>query len=704
MSNNLFITATEPRSGESVICLGLMELLLRKVEKVGFFRPVISEPEIGEKDSHINLISTHFNLKTPYENMYAYTTDQAEKLISQGRHSKLIDGIVKKYNKIKAENDFVLCEGVVTGGPGASFEFDFNSEISDNLGCPVLLVANAHNRSVNDIVRTVHMYEKSFQKRKCSVVATMVNRADPEDIEAIKTSLESEGVTKKQLLYILSNDETLGNPTIGEIARLIDAKIIYGEEYLDQHVYGYSVAAMQLRNFLGRLKHGALVITPGDRLDVILGCLAAAMSINMPYIPGILLTGGLTPGDFAHKMFRGYKKIIPILSVEGDTFPTVRIIDRLRVGIKPEDKRKIAQALCFFEKTVNTNELGNKIIEIKTQIVTPKMFEFKLLQTAGKYKQHIVLPEGEEERILRAAEELLSRDTVDITLLGEKQKIKEKITRMGLNVEKALIIEPLNSKLLNDYAQTYFEMRKERGVTLEMAHEIMTDSNYFGTMMVYKGHVDGMVSGAVHTTGDTIRPALQIIKTKPESSVVSSVIFMCLKDRVLVYGDCAINPNPDAQQLAQIAISSAETAAVFGIEPKVAMLSYSTGESGKGVDVDIVRSATKFAKKISLNKIPGLKLDGPIQYDAAVDMSVANTKMSKSEVAGRANVLIFPDLNTGNNTYKAVQRSSGAVAVGPVLQGLNKPVNDLSRGCLIPDIINTVAITAIQAQNEKGLL
>lgn len=704
MSNNLFVTATGPQSGESVICLGLMELLLRKVEKVGFFRPVISEPEKGEKDNHINLIASHFNLKTPYESMYAFTTAQVEKLISQGRESELIDSIVKKYNKIEEEHDFVLCQGVSNEGAGASFEFDFNAEVSDNLGCPVLLVANAHKKSVDEIIRTVNMYEELFHKRGCSIVATIVNRANPEYQETIRGSLENEKLHKKQLLCVLPNDETLGNPTIREIAKLIDAKILYGDNRLDQHVYGYAVAAMQLENFLGRVEHGSLIITPGDRLDIVLGCLAATTSTNMPYIAGILLTGGLAPGKLVHKIFQGYKKIIPILSVKADTFPAARIIDRLRVGIIPEDSRKIAQALGFFEKQINTEELGNKIIEIKSKTITPKMFEFKLLRTAGKYKQHIVLPEGEEERILCAAEALLSRNTVDITLLGKRQKITEKISRLGLNLENADIIEPLNSELLDNYAQTYFEMRKEKGITLEMARDIMSDVSYFGTMMVHNGHVDGMVSGSVHTTGDTIRPAFQIIKAKPGCGVVSSVIFMCLKDRVLVYGDCAINPNPDDRQLAQIAISSAETAAVFGIDPKVAMLSYSTGESGKGVDVDIVRNATKIATKIALEKNLVLKLYGPIQYDAAVNLSVAHTKMLKNEVAGRANVLIFPDLNTGNNTYKAVQRSSNAVAIGPVLQGLNKPVNDLSRGCRIPDIINTVAITAIQAQNEKGLL
>ncbi len=704
MSNNLFVTATEPRSGESVICLGLMELLLRKIENVGFFRPVIVEPEEGEQDSHINLIATHFNLKTPYEKMYAFTTDQAEKLVSQGRQSELIDGIVRKYNEVKEEHDFVLCEGVLIEGASASFEFDFNADVSNNLGCPVLLVANAHNRDLDDIVRTVSMYDESFQKRKCNVVATLVNRAKPEDNDAIIRRLEKEGLTENQLLYVLPNDDSLGNPTVREIVKLIDAKVLYGENHLDQHVCGYMVAAMQLNNFLERVEHGALVITPGDRLDVIFACLAAVASTNMPYLSGILLTGGLIPEELIRKMFEGYKKIIPVLIVEEDTFPATRIIDRLHAGIKPEDQRKIAQSLGFFEKTINTKELGEKIIETRTTIVTPKMFEFKLLRAAGKHKQHIVLPEGEEERILHAAEVLLSRNTVDITLLGDEQKIKEKIIRLGLNLDKAVIINPLKADLLTDYAETYYEIRKKKGVTPEMARDTMSDVSYFGTMMVFKGHADGMVSGSVHTTGDTIRPAFQIIKTKPGCGVVSSVIFMCLKDRVLVYGDCAINPNPDAQQLAEIAISSALTASTFWIEPKVAMLSYSTGESGKGADVDIVRNATKIAREMAKEKNPGLLLEGPIQYDAAVDMAVASTKMSGSEVAGRATVLIFPDLNTGNNTYKAVQRSSGAVAVGPVLQGLKKPVNDLSRGCLIPDIINTVAITAIQAQDEKGLL
>jgi phosphate acetyltransferase len=322
------------------------------------------------------------------------------------------------------------------------------------------------------------------------------------------------------------------------------------------------------------------------------------------------------------------------------------------------------------------------------------MFEYELIQRAKKSQQQIVLPEGEEERILRASEILLHRNVAELILLGNPETIQQKVGSLGLNLEGITVIDPLNSQLRTGYARTYYEMRKHKGISEQMAMDTMTDVSYFGTMMVYCGEAGGMVSGAIHTTGDTIRPALQIIRTRPGVSVVSSVFLMCLADRVLVYGDCAVNPDPNAEQLADIAISSAETAVIYGIEARVAMCSYSTGESGAGQEVDKVREATRIVKQ----RCPDLKVEGPIQYDAAVDAGVAKNKLPDSEVAGRATVFIFPDLNTGNNLYKAVQRSANAVAIGPVLQGLKKPVNDLSRGCTITDIVNTVAITAIQAQ------
>ncbi|MBW2208517.1 MAG: phosphate acetyltransferase, partial [Deltaproteobacteria bacterium] len=457
------------------------------------------------------------------------------------------------------------------------------------------------------------------------------------------------------------------------------------------------------RNFLERIERGSPIITPGDRADVIVACLAVVSSTSMENISGILLTGGLKPEEPVRNLIKGFARMVPILSVKENTFPTATIVDKIHATISPHDDRKIIEALAVFEKNVNVEMLAEKIITARTAVVTPKMFEYELLQKARKQKQHIVLPEGEEERILRASEVLLQRDVVDITLLGNAQTIREKISQMSLKLEKANIVEPPSSDMLQEYAETYYGLRKHKGITRENARDVMSDATYFGTMMIHKGHADGMVSGSVHSTAATVRPAFEIIKTKQGFSIVSSVFLMCLADRVLVYGDCAVNPNPDARQLAEIALSSAQTAQTFGIHPIVAMLSYSTGESGKGEDVERVREATKIAKEKAEESFPDLKIEGPIQYDAAVDPGVARTKMPDSEVAGKATVFIFPDLNTGNNTYKAVQRSAGAVAIGPVLQGLKHPVNDLSRGCTIPDIVNTVAITAVQAQSEKGL-
>ena len=322
------------------------------------------------------------------------------------------------------------------------------------------------------------------------------------------------------------------------------------------------------------------------------------------------------------------------------------------------------------------------------------MFQYDLVEQAKSDKQHIVLPEGKDDRILCATDMLLRRNVVDITLLGAPSLIRQNAAALGLDIEKASIINPAESPDLQDYQETYYELRRHRGMTLEQAGETLLDVSYFGTMMVYKGCAHAMVSGAAHTTRHTIRPALEFIKACPGRKIVSSVFFMCLEDRVLVYGDCAVNPNPSAEELADIALASADTAKAFGIEPLVAMLSYSSGSSGTGGDVDKVRRATELVRE----QRSGLLIEGPIQYDAAIDMGVGLQKLPGSDVAGRATVFVFPDLNTGNNTYKAVQRSSKAIAMGPVLQGLRKPVNDLSRGCTVVDIVNTVAITAIQAK------
>jgi phosphate acetyltransferase len=389
---------------------------------------------------------------------------------------------------------------------------------------------------------------------------------------------------------------------------------------------------------------------------------------------------------------------MPIIAVKTGTFQTSVEIGAIRSKITSDNPKKIQLAIDTFNKYTNIQELDKRLITFKASGITPRMFQYQLVEWAKSSKKHIVLCEGTDERILKAAARLIIQDVVNLTILGNIGEIQAMIKRLDINLDlnSVSIVNPAESEHYNDYVETLYELRKNKNVNLEMARDLMTDVSYFGTMMVYKGHADGMVSGAVHTTLHTIRPALQFIKTRPGISLVSSIFFMCLADRVSVFGDCAVNPNPTAEELAEIAISSAESSKRFGIEPRVAMLSYSSGTSGEGQEVEKVRRATEIVKA----KHPELKIEGPIQYDAAVDPVVGQSKLPGSEVAGRASVLIFPDLNTGNNTYKAVQRETGALAIGPMLQGLNKPVNDLSRGCTIDDIFNTVIITAIQCQDK----
>jgi len=703
MADNLYITATEAKSGKSAVALGVMEMLLARINKVGFFRPIIS-PNGSGTDRDIELMSKLYGLDASYEEMYAYTFEEAKALMTNGDTPAVIEGILNKYTRLKEKYDFILCEGTDYTEWTTAFEFDFNAEIAKNLNSPVMLVANAYQRSIESAIRDIELTLNSLKSLGCSTVATIVNRVDEEEKNRLIDLLKERPLLKDQLIYALPNEEGLASPTVGEIAKALDARVLYGADQLDRNVHKFTVAAMQLRNLLRRIEHGSLIITPGDRADVIVACLAVVSSMSMQNIAGIVLTGGLLPEEPVTKLIKGFNRMVPILSVREDTFPTATKVEKVHAVIEPGNQRKVTRALALFEKNIKVKELAEKIITTRSEIMTPKMFEFNLLQKARAQKQRIVLPEGEEERVLRATEILLRRNVVDVVLLGDRDVINRRISQLGLRVNEFTIINPQESDVFEDYVQTYFNLRKHKGITIDNARDTMSDVSYFGTMMVYKGHADGMVSGAVHSTGHTILPSFEIIKTRPGYSIVSSVFFMCLADRVLVYGDCAVNPNPTAPQLAEIALNSAQTAKTFGIEPYVAMLSYSTGESGTGEDVNLVREATEIAKKKAAEIDPHLKIEGPIQYDAAVDMAVAKTKMPGSEVAGKASVFIFPDLNTGNNTYKAVQRTAGAVAIGPILQGLKKPVNDLSRGCSVTDIVNTVAITAIQAQSKKGYL
>ena len=692
MSKSLYITTTEPKSGKSLVAMGIMELLKSGLSKVAFFRPIIKSRENGEMDPDINLIRTHYNLQIKYEDTFGMGMDEALALISDDKKNVLIDTIMSKYRKLEEDYDFVLMEGSDFTGSTSSFEFEINSELAKNLGAPVMLVLPATRKDNDDVLSALNLAIESYSNSGCSLLAAIVTRVPRDNFDALKNS-EIVKTSNIPINFIPEND-ILSTLTMKEIADSLEAEVLYGGQYLMRHAYHNTVASMRLENFLNHIKDGTLVIVSGDRADIILGGFLCSENKNFPRIMGLVLTGGIRPDENIKKIIEGLDAHIPVILTNEDTLRTVYKINSIDSKVAPEDKRKISIYLGLFESNVDTKKLKEKMIVYKSKLVTPKMFEFDLIQRAKALKKHIVLPEGIEERVLRAAEVLVDRDVVRVTLLGKEKEIKEKIKKLGLKLKDVNIIEPTQSKDFQEYCETYYDLRKHKGITMDNAKDVMSDVSYYGTMMVYKGHADGMVSGSINTTQHTIRPSLEFVKTKKGFSIVSSVFLMCLPDKVLVYGDCAVNPNPTAAELAEIAISSAETAKQFGIEPRVAMLSYSTGDSGKGEEVEKVREATALVRA----KMPDILIEGPIQYDAAIDPEVASTKMPNSPVAGKATVFIFPDLNTGNNTYKAVQRSANAVAIGPVLQGLKKPVNDLSRGCTVPDIINTVVITAIQAQ------
>jgi phosphate acetyltransferase len=695
MNKAIYIATSEQNSGKSIVTLGLMSMLIGKTAKVGYFRPIIEDIEEGGFDNHIETVLGHFGLDIAFEDAFAITKSKLIKKKNKGKIGEVLDLIIEKYKKLEERFDFILVEGTGFSGEGTVIELDMNVLIAKNLGIPTIIVGSGVGKTLEELLDSLYLAYDSFKVKDVEVLAVIANKVQPENITLVtngllKTLPNTVMVSSIPMIYHLNN------PTVQEIVKELGAKVLFGEAHLNNQTGNFSVGAMQLRNYLLHLKENSLVITPGDRADIILGALQANESINYPTISGIVLTGNILPEISILKLIEGLSTVVPIIAVEEGTYYITNKIGGIKSKIYANNKQKIEISIATFEKYMDVDTLSEKLITFEADGMTPKMFQYNLVKRARQHRKHIVLPEGNDDRILAAASRLLEMDVVDISIIGNKKQIENKIIELGLNFDfsKIKIINPIESEYYDDYVNTYFELRKAKNVTLGMAKDLMEDVSYFGTMMVYKGHADGMVSGAAHTTQHTILPALQFIKTKPNSSVVSSVFFMCLEDRVSVFGDCAINPNPTAEQLAEIAISSADSSLAFGIEPKIAMLSYSSGFSGKGDEVDKVRAATEIVRQ----KRPDLKIEGPIQYDAAVDMTVGKSKLPNSEVAGQASVLIFPDLNTGNNTYKAVQRETGALAIGPMLQGLNKPVNDLSRGCTIDDIINTVVITAIQAQ------
>ena len=695
MNKAIYIATSEHNSGKSIITLGLMSMLTGKTAKVGYFRPIIEDFKDGKIDNHIETVISHFGLDIAVEDAFAITKSKLIKKKNKGKLGEVLDLIIEKYKRLEEKFDFVLVEGTSFSGEGTVIELDMNVLIAKNLGIPAVIVGSGVDKTLEELIDSLYLAYDSFKVKDVEVLAVIANKVQLSNLKVVADGLKS-NLPATVLVNAIPLISSLNNPTIKEIVEVLGAKVLFGAEFLNNEVGNFSVGAMQLRNYLLHLKENALVITPGDRADIILGALQANESANYPAISGIVLTGNIVPEDSIIKLIEGLTTIVPIITVEGGTYGITNQLGNIKSKIYADNKLKIEVSINTFEKYVDVDDLSKKLLSFEGDGMTPKMFQYNLVKRAKQHRKHIVLPEGSDERIIIAASRLQAMDVVEISIIGNKKQIESKVLELGLpfDFSKVKIINPIKSEKYEDYVNTYYELRKNKNVSMAMAKDLMEDVSYFGTMMVYKGDADGMVSGAAHTTQHTILPALQFIKTKPETCLVSSIFFMCLEDRVSVFGDCAINPNPTAEQLAEIAISSADSSLAFGIKPKIAMLSYSSGSSGKGDEVDKVRAATEIVRK----KRPDLKIEGPIQYDAAVDMAIGKSKMPNSEVAGQASVLIFPDLNTGNNTYKAVQRETGALAIGPMLQGLNKPVNDLSRGCTVDDIINTVVITAIQAQ------
>lgn len=694
MKTGIYITNTERSTGRSLVSLGIFKHLLSSVSKVGYFRPIINDQPQGKHDNHIETMIKYFNLDMDYKEAYGFTMSQVVKYMNRDQEDRLIEKILEQYKALEEKYDFIVVEGGDFAAKGVSIEFELDIEIAKNLALPTILVSSAKDISIKEAASNLDLAVKTCSELDVNVLSVFMNRVPEEEMEEMRTELKAV-IPSDTDIEIIPEVKLLGSPILKEIVEELDGKVFLGEDMLCRPVDKISVGAMHLRNFLDRLGENSLIITPGDRSDIILGALQAHMSSNYPGISGIMVTGGLPPRKPIRKLIKGLSNIVPIVLVDDNTFDAANKVANVKPKIRPGITRKVDLSISTFEEYVDIDFLVDRFRNYKSDVVTPHMFQFNLVSKAKANKKHIVLPEGTDRRILTAAIRLIDQNVVDVTLLGNREEIMTKAAEIGIKINGNInIINPVESEHYEDYWRTYYELRKHKNIPEEMAQDAMADVSYFGTMMVYKGHADGMVSGAAHTTAHTIIPAFQFVKTKPGVSTVSSCFFMCLDDHVSVFGDCAVNVNPNADQLAEIAISSADSAKAFGIDPKVAMLSYSSGTSGTGAEVDKVRAAAEKAKSMR----PDLKIEGPIQYDAAVDPSVGKSKMPGSEVAGQASVLVFPDLNTGNNTYKAVQRETGALAIGPMLQGLNKPVNDLSRGCTVEDIFNTVVLTAIQAQ------
>lgn len=687
MTRSIYVLATEGQTAKSVVGLGIVEGLTREVEKVGVFRPIIKGGP--KRDGVLDALTSLPAVRQRYSDAVGVTYEEV-----RNDPDGALTQIVNKFNAVKDQFDAVVIVGSDYSDVMASTELAYNAKIAANLSSPVCLAVSSRNREPNEVLNLARNALAECAKQHAKAIAVIATRV-PGD-ERCDEYADALTAIPDVFTGAIPAHPLLAAPSLEQQLSAVGAKVITGRrEQLQRESQGVLLASMTLPNVLERLFTEATVIVPADRAELIPGILMAHTSGSFPQLTGMILVGGDEIPAPIQSLMSSVHHELPIAACNRSSYETAERLFRIE-GIMTSSPRKVELARRLFNERIDITALMEKMKLAPSDIVTPLMFESKLNEMARKNKRTIVLPESGDDRILEAAAIVLDRGTAGIILLGDATTIKTRATQLGLSLDGAEIVDPTDEDLIERFASEYARLRAHKGVTLEEAKKRFEDVSYVGTMMVHMGMAHGMVSGAVNTTANTIRPSLEFVKTKPGVKVVSSSFLMCMPDRVDVYGDCAVNPNPTAEELADIAIGSAETAAAFGIEPRVAMLSYSTGTSGAGADVEKVAAATELVRA----RNPKLKVDGPIQFDAAMDFAVGQKKLPGSEVAGKATVYIFPDLNTGNNTYKAVQRTAGAVAIGPVLQGLNKPVNDLSRGALVEDIVNTIAITAIQAQHS----
>jgi phosphate acetyltransferase len=691
VTRSVYVTGIDRGDGRQVVELGVMELLTRQVDRVGVFRPLVHDGP----DRLFDLLRARYRLSQDPATVYGLDYHEAAAVQAAQGTDELVSRLVDRFHQVARDYEVVLVLGTDFADTQLPDELAVNARLANEFGASVIPVVGGRKQTPESVHAETRNAYRAYEVLGCDVLAMVVNRVAAQDREEIRDRLEAHLPVPT---YVLPDEPALSAPTVSQIAQALGGEVLLGDDAgLARDALDFVFGGAMLPTFIKALTPGCLVVTPGDRADLVVGSLAAH-SAGTPPIAGVLLTLDERPGEEILRLSDRLAPGTPVVAVQGGSFPTAGELFSMEGKLNAATPRKAETALGLFERWVDTAGLLERVSAPSSDRVTPMMFEHKLLERARADKRRVVLPEGTEERVLRAADVLLRRGVCDLTLLGPVEQIRKKAADLGVDLVDSQIVDPATSELRDRFAAEYAQLRAHKGVTVELAYDVVADVNYFGTLMVQGGLADGMVSGSVHSTAATIRPAFEIIKTRPDAGIVSSVFFMCLADKVLVYGDCAVNPDPDARQLADIAVQAAATAEQFGVDPRIAMLSYSTGTSGSGADVDKVRRATELVRE----RRTDLKIEGPIQYDAAVEPSVAATKLPGSEVAGQASVLIFPDLNTGNNTYKAVQRSARAIAVGPVLQGLRKPVNDLSRGALVQDIVNTVAITAIQAQTPAS--